>query len=297
MAADVGNDRTAQQVLQRCTRRGLVVDIRKGAWDSEEDAQLLQARPSPGTRRRRHVVDQVAAALCSTKLRHVAKQALSEYGEKWSKVAQHVPTRTDVQCRERFKNVLDPKLTSAPWTAGLTWLCARPNAVVLARSHVRRGITSLNTASCDAALQRRTGASGRSWRSVRAAAAAVCHGRRWQPSLAIAQTTAAREDTSSSRRVFRKALHSARQGLLVHCLSSSKQQAMSRITSFHLFAQSEAWSEAEGAIRPLCVSEGQGSASTARTQQSLREVCADASCQVAREQKVRRSHGPQCCGA
>jgi hypothetical protein len=46
-------------------------------------------------------------------------QAVTEYGEKWSKVAQHVPTRTDVQCRERFKNVLDPKLTPAPWTAGL----------------------------------------------------------------------------------------------------------------------------------------------------------------------------------
>ena len=45
-------------------------------------------------------------------------QAVAEYGEKWSKVAQHVPSRTDVQCRERFKNVLDPKLTSEPWTAG-----------------------------------------------------------------------------------------------------------------------------------------------------------------------------------
>ncbi len=44
VAADVGNSRTAQQVLQRCTRRGLVVDIRKGAWDSKEDASLLQVR-------------------------------------------------------------------------------------------------------------------------------------------------------------------------------------------------------------------------------------------------------------
>jgi len=35
-------------------------------------------------------------------------------------VAQHVPSRTDVQCRERFKNVLDPKLTAEPWTAGVT---------------------------------------------------------------------------------------------------------------------------------------------------------------------------------
>jgi len=44
VAADVGNSRTAQQVLQRCTRRGLVVDIRKGAWDSKEDASLLQVQ-------------------------------------------------------------------------------------------------------------------------------------------------------------------------------------------------------------------------------------------------------------
>ncbi len=51
-------------------------------------------------------------------VRH-AWQAVAEYGEKWSQVAQHVPSRTDVQCRERFKNVLDPKLTAEPWTAGV----------------------------------------------------------------------------------------------------------------------------------------------------------------------------------
>jgi len=35
---------------------------------------------------------------------------------KWAKVAQHVPGRTDVQCRERWVNVLDPELKTDPWT-------------------------------------------------------------------------------------------------------------------------------------------------------------------------------------
>lgn len=33
-------------------------------------------------------------------------------------MAAGVPSRTDVQCRERFKNVLDPQLSASPWTEG-----------------------------------------------------------------------------------------------------------------------------------------------------------------------------------
>ncbi|OUS48033.1 hypothetical protein BE221DRAFT_45874, partial [Ostreococcus tauri] len=35
---------------------------------------------------------------------------------KWSLVQEHVPTRTDVQCRERWTGVLDPSIKTGAWT-------------------------------------------------------------------------------------------------------------------------------------------------------------------------------------
>lgn len=35
-------------------------------------------------------------------------QAMALHGRKWSLVAKLVPGRTDVQCRERYMNVLNP---------------------------------------------------------------------------------------------------------------------------------------------------------------------------------------------
>jgi hypothetical protein len=35
-------------------------------------------------------------------------------------VQRHVPGRTDVQCRERWVNVLDPGVNCAPWTPEVT---------------------------------------------------------------------------------------------------------------------------------------------------------------------------------
>jgi len=54
----------------------VVVGSKKGKWSSEED-ELLH-------------------------------KAVALHGRKWSKVARLVPGRTDIQCRERFVNVLDP---------------------------------------------------------------------------------------------------------------------------------------------------------------------------------------------
>ena len=43
--------------------------------------------------------------------------AVKAYGEKrWVLVQQHVDGRTDVQCRERWVNVLDPRLRADEWT-------------------------------------------------------------------------------------------------------------------------------------------------------------------------------------
>lgn len=45
-------------------------------------------------------------------------QAVAVEGMKWSLVAQHVPSRSDVQCRERYMNVLHPSLKPDPWDTG-----------------------------------------------------------------------------------------------------------------------------------------------------------------------------------
>jgi hypothetical protein len=37
-------------------------------------------------------------------------------GGKWAKIQQHVLGRTDIQCRERYMNVLTPSLATGPWT-------------------------------------------------------------------------------------------------------------------------------------------------------------------------------------
>jgi hypothetical protein len=77
---------TGQQLLHRWRR--LQPTRRTGAWTEEEDEAL-----------------------------RVAVGAYKQ-GEriKWSLVQEHVPTRTDVQCRERWTGVLDPSIKTGPWT-------------------------------------------------------------------------------------------------------------------------------------------------------------------------------------
>lgn len=44
-------------------------------------------------------------------------EAVAKFGIKsWSKASGLVPGRTSVQCRERWVNVLDPKLNKGSWT-------------------------------------------------------------------------------------------------------------------------------------------------------------------------------------
>jgi len=65
------------------TPAGAVVP-RRGKWLPEEDESLLTA--------------------------------VALYGKKWSHVAKLVPGRSDVQCRERYANCLDPEVNKEPWT-------------------------------------------------------------------------------------------------------------------------------------------------------------------------------------
>ena len=61
--------------------RGGEVKPRKGPWNKKEDSMLLKG-----------------VAIC---------------GKNWTKVAIHVPGRTDVQCRERYLHALDPTIKIA----------------------------------------------------------------------------------------------------------------------------------------------------------------------------------------
>ncbi|KAL4438039.1 hypothetical protein ABPG77_004260 [Micractinium sp. CCAP 211/92] len=71
-------------IWRRHAQRG--AHARKGKWSQEEDDLLLKA--------------------------------MALHGRKWSLVAKLVPGRTDVQCRERYMNVLNPEVTAwQPWGA------------------------------------------------------------------------------------------------------------------------------------------------------------------------------------
>lgn len=76
--------RTDQQCLHRWAK-SVNPQVRSGRWSTAEDLRL--------------------------------RLAVRAYGAKhWAKIQAHVPGRTDVKCRERWMNVLDPALTNAPWT-------------------------------------------------------------------------------------------------------------------------------------------------------------------------------------
>ncbi|GJQ80225.1 putative RNA polymerase II transcription regulator recruiting protein [Trypoxylus dichotomus] len=58
--------------------------INKGRWSKDEDARL------------KHLVD--------------------EYQERWEKIAEYFPDRSDVQCQQRWTKVVNPELVKGPWT-------------------------------------------------------------------------------------------------------------------------------------------------------------------------------------
>lgn len=76
--------RSGQQCLHRWLKC-ISPEIKRGRWTPEEDASLVEAVRRHGTSR-------------------------------WSTIQTMVPGRTDVQCRERWTNILDPSLQQGPWT-------------------------------------------------------------------------------------------------------------------------------------------------------------------------------------
>ena len=57
-------------------------------------------------------------------------QGVELHGTRWSLVAQSVEGRTDVQCRERYTEHLDPRLVKGKFTAGEMKLCCIAKAVL-----------------------------------------------------------------------------------------------------------------------------------------------------------------------
>lgn len=78
-------NRTPQQCIHRW-RNTLAPTIRRGRWTDEEDRLLRDA-------------------------------VLNNPNSTWQAIAQHVPGRTDVKCRERWANVLDPSIRRSAFTA------------------------------------------------------------------------------------------------------------------------------------------------------------------------------------
>jgi hypothetical protein len=71
---------------QQCKQRWnyvLNTDIKSGPWTKEEDV-LLQ-------------------------------HGFQQYGKQWAKISEMIPGRTNIQCRNRYKDVLDPTIKSVPW--------------------------------------------------------------------------------------------------------------------------------------------------------------------------------------
>lgn len=137
IAVLLGTNRTPFQCLARY-QRSLNASILKREWTKEEDDQLRDAVETLGESNWQlvaSVMEGRTGTQCSNrwlKTLHPARKrvgkwtaeedrrmkiAVTLFGPKtWKKVARCVPGRTQVQCRERWVNCLDPSLNMAGWS-------------------------------------------------------------------------------------------------------------------------------------------------------------------------------------
>ncbi|KAF9322757.1 Myblike DNAbinding domain-containing protein [Podila minutissima] len=136
IAVDLNTNRTASMCFRRYqSRQGKT--ITRGHWTEEENNILREAVRVLGDNNWSQVsycLDNRSAtqchqhwtkSACST-IRRVRwlpeedsalRKAVEVYGTgKWAKVQHHVPGRTDIQCRERYVNVLAPNIRFGSWT-------------------------------------------------------------------------------------------------------------------------------------------------------------------------------------
>ncbi|XP_024015327.1 myb-like protein L isoform X2 [Eutrema salsugineum] len=137
IAVSLGMNRTPFECLAKY-QRSLNADILRREWTPEEDKQLRAAVGLFGENDWQSVADALegrAGKQCANRWKWSlhptiekkgrwsseedkrVKVAVTLFGAKnWHKIAQFVPGRTQVQCRERWVNSLDPKVNRDRWT-------------------------------------------------------------------------------------------------------------------------------------------------------------------------------------
>ncbi|KAJ8458893.1 hypothetical protein OPV22_031819 [Ensete ventricosum] len=134
----LGTHRTPFQCLLRY-QRSLNPHILKKEWTKEDDVKLCAAVENYGDNKWQFIASCLEGRTgpqCSNRWRKTLnperkkvgrwsvdedkhlKVAVMLFGAKnWNKIARFAPGRTQVQCRERWLNCLDPALNLNPWTA------------------------------------------------------------------------------------------------------------------------------------------------------------------------------------
>ncbi|KAG0284600.1 Myblike DNAbinding domain-containing protein [Linnemannia gamsii] len=136
IALDLDTNRTGAQCFQKYQSKMTRV-VTKDNWTPEEDNILIEAVRVLGEKNWLQVaycLDNRNSVQCMTRWSKSVNPAIrrghwmdeedgalrAAYevygGGKWSKIQLHVLGRTDIQCRERYMNVLTPSLATGPWT-------------------------------------------------------------------------------------------------------------------------------------------------------------------------------------
>ena len=129
---------THQQALHRWTKV-LCPGRRKGQWRPEEDEALRFAVAAHAAVAEAEAADPPTRPAPAAPAEIAAPAPRRKVFLPWSKIAARVATRTDVQCRERWTNVLDPARAAGKaraWTAAED---ARLEAAVRRRLTTTRG--------------------------------------------------------------------------------------------------------------------------------------------------------------
>ncbi|KAF9923565.1 Myb-like DNA-binding domain protein, partial [Modicella reniformis] len=137
IALDLDTNRTSAQCFRKYMSRKATRTVSKLPWSDQEDAILKEAVQMIGEKNWQQIsycFDNRTAAQCMHRWSKSINPSIrrgrwteeedgalrisaTTFGEShWTKVQHHILGRTDVQCRERYMNVLSPKVKSGPWT-------------------------------------------------------------------------------------------------------------------------------------------------------------------------------------
>ena len=137
IAAQLGSNRTAFCAFAWYQRK-LNPDLHKGKWSAEEDDRLRRAVAKFGLSRwttvsrclegrtgqqclhrwEKAIDPKIKRGRWSAEEDEMLRRAVEANGGSgnWSRIKGKVPGRTDVQCRERWVNVLDPSIVAVPFS-------------------------------------------------------------------------------------------------------------------------------------------------------------------------------------